>query len=82
MAMAATAAAQGVPQARDATRLEPLVCFFNFFSYYTNLFLGPLNASKKNGNSDDSNSMGSRRIASRLEPLVRYYYYYLFFILY
>jgi hypothetical protein len=49
MAMAATAAAAAMAAgARDATRLEPLVCFFIFcLFYYTNVFfLGPRNASK------------------------------------
>jgi hypothetical protein len=42
-AMAATAAAQ----ARDARRLEPLVCLFSFLFITLIFFLGPLNASKR-----------------------------------
>ena len=43
MAMAPAAAAT----ARDATRLEPLVCSFLFFYfYYTNIFLDTLTMSK------------------------------------
>jgi hypothetical protein len=42
-----TAAAAG---ARDATRLEPVVCIFYIlfrFLLYTNVLLGPLNALKQ-----------------------------------
>jgi len=43
-AMAATATAVAAAGARDATRLEPLVCFFFvffiIFFYYTNVYLG------------------------------------------
>ena len=38
--MAPTAA-----EARDATRLEPLVCYIYIYIYIVLIFLGPLNAS-------------------------------------
>ena len=45
---ATAAAALAAAQARDVTRLEPLVHFFILFFYFTTLMfiLGPLNASK------------------------------------
>jgi hypothetical protein len=72
--MAATVAAAAMAAgARDATRLEPLVCFLIFcLFYYTNFF--KVHVMRRNG--DGSNSRGSRRDTTRLEPLVCYLFIY------
>ena len=73
--MAAAAAA-----ARDATRLEMLVCFFLFCFYYTNVFLDLLNALKWRWADGSNSSSSSRRNTSRAAGMFSIFLYtYTFF---
>ena len=75
MAMAATAAPAPAlataAGARDATRLEPLVCFYYY--YYTNVYLGSLNLCR-NGDGTSSSGRGSRRDTSRVAGTFLFYF--------
>jgi hypothetical protein len=68
--MAATLTAAG---ARDATRLEPLVCTicFLFFIYYTNVYFSFIQR-VKTAMGAAATTAGARD-ATRLEPLVRFF---------
>ena len=51
--------------ARDATRLEPLVqFFFCFHIYYTNVFLGSLDASKQRWQQQQQQGLETRHVSS------------------
>ena len=83
--MAATAAAA----ARDATRLEALVCFF-LYSVHITLIYFQIYLMRRNG--DGSNSRGSRRVnrsgsaaaatSARLEPLDTFFFLIIYLLLY
>jgi hypothetical protein len=68
---AATAAAS---EAREATRLEPLVCLFSFIIITLMSILGPLNASKTAMEQQQQHGLETQHVSSSLYVFLFFYF--------
>ena len=73
-----------ISRARDATRLELLVCFFSFsfYLFITLFFLGSLYTSEWQCSSSISSNISRARDATCLEVLVCFFFFFFLFIYY